>query len=193
MRVLFRVAYGTCLADDGDLDLSWVSHLVLDFLRDFGREVFRGLVVDLVGADNHAQLAARLDRIGFDHAWIRHRQLLQVVESLDVCFDDLAASAWTCARDGVADLNDGGQERLHLHLVVVRADRVADIRFLFLFFAKLHAEDRVWQFRLIVGHFADVVQQTGPFCPFGIQAQLGGHDGAEIRRFAGVLQKVLPV
>ena len=49
------------------------------------------------------------------------------------------------------------------------------------------------QFGFVVGHLADVVQQTGAACDLGVEAQLGGHDACEVGRFAGVLQEVLSV
>ena len=104
-----------------------------------------------------------------------------------------AARSGTCARNGVADLNDRCDQRGHLHLVVVGADGVADFGFLLVFLGEFHAADCVRQFRFVVGHLADVVQQTCAARRLGIQTQLGGHDACEVRRFAGVLQQVLAV
>ncbi len=49
------------------------------------------------------------------------------------------------------------------------------------------------QFGLVVGHLADVVQQTGAAGRLGVQPQLGGHDAGQVGRLAGVLQQVLAV
>ena len=49
------------------------------------------------------------------------------------------------------------------------------------------------QFRFVVGHLADVVQQTCSAGDLGIEAQFGGHDACEVGRLPGVLQQVLTV
>ena len=33
-RLLFRKANSSCLSDDSDLDLTWISHLCLDLFRE---------------------------------------------------------------------------------------------------------------------------------------------------------------
>ena len=76
---------------------------------------------------------------------------------------------------------------------MVRSDRIADVGLLLVFLGELHADDCVRQFGFVVGHLADVVQQTGTACDLGVQPQFGGHDTGQIGRFAGVLQQVLPV
>ncbi len=48
------------------------------------------------------------------------------------------------------------------------ADCVADFRFLLILFGQFHAEQSVGEFRLVVGHFAYVMQQTGAAGLFGV-------------------------
>ena len=76
---------------------------------------------------------------------------------------------------------------------MVRTDGVADVGLLFVLLADLHSEDGVRQFGLVVGHLADVVQQSGAACLLRVQAQLRGHDGAEVGCLAGMLEEVLAV
>ena len=73
------------------------------------------------------------------------------------------------------------------------ADGVAHIGMLFVFLGQFHAEDCMRQLGVGLGHFADVVEQTGAFGQLGVQAQLRGHGGGEVGYFAAVLQQVLPV
>ena len=49
------------------------------------------------------------------------------------------------------------------------------------------------QFAFLIGHLADVVQETGTLCLLGIQAEFGSHYGAKVGGFSGVLQEVLTV
>ena len=51
------------LADDRHLDLARVLELVLDLARDLVREQDRRVVVDLLRLDDHADLAAGLQRV----------------------------------------------------------------------------------------------------------------------------------
>ena len=63
MAVLFCVSDGTGFADNGNLYLSGIGHLVLDTLRDIGREAECIIVADLLSANYDAKLAASLDCI----------------------------------------------------------------------------------------------------------------------------------
>ena len=76
---------------------------------------------------------------------------------------------------------------------MVGADGIAYLGFLLEFLGQFHAQDGMRQFRLVVGHFADVVQQSGPFGHLGVQPQFSRHGGAQLGHFDGVLQQVLSV
>ena len=76
---------------------------------------------------------------------------------------------------------------------MVGSDGVADFGFFLEFLGELHADDCVRQFGLVVGHLADVVQQTCAAGDFGVEAQLRRHDAGQVGRLAGVLQQVLAV
>ena len=76
---------------------------------------------------------------------------------------------------------------------MVGADGVADLGLLLELLGEFHADDCVRQFRFVVGHLADVVQQTCAAGGLGVEAQLGSHDACEVGRFTGVLEQVLAV
>ena len=60
--------HSASLADDGDLHLSWVGHLILNLLGDVGAECINFLVRNLVGTYDDTQLAASLDGISlYEH------------------------------------------------------------------------------------------------------------------------------
>lgn len=49
--MLFSVGYGTGLSDHSDLDLSRISHLLLDLLGDVSGESSGLVIADLLGAN----------------------------------------------------------------------------------------------------------------------------------------------
>ena len=87
---------------------------------------------------------------------------------------------------GADKIDDAETEKLS-------AEIVAYLGLFLVFFGEFHTEQCVGQFGFFVGHFAYVVQQARAPCLFGVEAEFGSHDGAEVGCFAGVLQQVLPV
>ena len=192
-RTLFCVTNGTGFTDDGDAHLAGISHLILDLLSNLVRE-FLGLgITDLVSAYDDAQFTASLDSISLNHAGIGQCQMLKVVEALDIGLNNLATGTRTSAADGIAHLHDGSIKACGLLLVVVGSDGIADVGLLLILLGQLHTQLSVWQFGLIVGHLADIVQQAGTASLLRIQSQLAGHDGAQVSGLTRVLQQVLAI
>ena len=184
---LLGVADAAGLADDGDLDLTGVGHLILNAASNLLGERRDGAIIGVLCPDDDAQLAPCLDGVGLDDAGVRGGQRLEVVETLDVGLDDLTAGTGTGAADGVTDLYDGGDEALHLDLVVVGTDGVADVGLLLVLLTELHPEEGVGQLGLVVGHLTYIMQEPSALGVLGVESQLGGHDGTEVGRLAGVL------
>src|SRR3954468_21198877 len=67
-----------------DLDLARVLELLLDVARDPVREQRRGVVVDLLGLHDHADLAARLHRVDLLDALMALRVPLELARPLRV-------------------------------------------------------------------------------------------------------------
>ena len=76
---------------------------------------------------------------------------------------------------------------------MVGADGVADLGLFLVLLGELHAQDGVREFRILFGDLADIVEEAGAFGHLDVEAEFGGHDGADVRHFAGVLQEVLAV
>ena len=76
---------------------------------------------------------------------------------------------------------------------MVGADSIADVRLFLVLLAELHTEESVRHLRLLVGHLADVVEESGTACFLGIYAELCSHDGTQIGGLAAVLEEVLPI
>src|SRR5207253_1963546 len=123
---LLRELDRALLADHRHLDLARVLELFLDVARDLVGEQLRLVVVDLLGLHDHTDLAPGLERIDAIDALPLRRQLLERLEALDVRLEALAARAWSRRRDRVRGDQQHRLDRLRLHFVVVRLDRVHD-------------------------------------------------------------------
>ena len=55
------------------------------------------MVINLIGTNYDAELATGLDGIGLGNTGIGEGNLLKVIETLDVCLDNLTAGTGTCA------------------------------------------------------------------------------------------------
>src|SRR5215211_4705285 len=107
---LSSVVGGPRLPDDGDLDLPWVLELLLDLARDLVGEQDRPVVVERVGLDHDADLAAGLHGVDLVDAVVAGGDVLEVAQALDVLLERLAARAGARAGERVRRLDD---DRLH--------------------------------------------------------------------------------
>ena len=76
---------------------------------------------------------------------------------------------------------------------MVGTDSIADIGFLLEFLGYLGAIEGVGKLTLLIGHLADIVEQSGTLCFLRIQSQFRCHDSTEIGRLTGMLQQVLTI
>src|SRR5215831_8603826 len=97
------------LADHDDLDVAGILHLGLDALRDVLGELVGVEVGDLVGLGHDAELAPGLDGVAHLHALVRHRDLLELGQALDVALQHVAPRPRPRRRNAVRGL---GQHRL---------------------------------------------------------------------------------
>src|SRR5262249_19095728 len=84
---------GAALADDRDLHLARIFELVLDLACDLVRQKDGAVVVHLTRLDDHADLAAGLQRIHLLHPRLLRCELLERRETLDVVLEALAPGA----------------------------------------------------------------------------------------------------
>ena len=157
------------------------------------RQALGLLVRKFVGTDDDTQLTTRLDGVGLHHTRVGEGDILHLLQALDVALDHLTTGTRAGTRNGVADLNDGGDERGHLQLVVVSTDGVAYLGLFLELLGELHTDECVRQLGLVVGHLTNIVQQTGTAGNLGIQTQLGSHNACQVGRLTGVLQQVLTI
>ena len=120
-------------------------------------------------------------------------ELLERLEPLDVVLEALAARAGTGRGDRVGRDQQHRLDRLRLHLVVVRLDRVADRRALAVTARELGRDLRVRALDLVRHRLAEVVQQRGALRGLHGRLDLRGHDPRELHDLERVLEDVLAV
>src|SRR4029450_10997479 len=81
--MLPRVLDETALSHHGDPDLAGVRQLLLDLLGDVARQRDGLRVADLVAVDEHADLAAGLDRVDAGDAGLGAGERLELLDALD--------------------------------------------------------------------------------------------------------------
>ena len=170
-----------------------ILELILDLAGDLVREQRGRVVVDLARLDDHADLAAGLQRVHLRDAGLRRRDLLERLEPLDVVLEALAARARPRGGDRVGGDQQHGLDRLRLHLVVVRLDRVDDAVRLAVAAGELRGDERVRALDLVRHRLADVVEQRRALRRLHAGAELGGHDPRQVDDLERVLEDVLPV
>ena len=76
---------------------------------------------------------------------------------------------------------------------MVSTDSVANIRFFFVLLGKFHTQQCVRQFRFLIRHFTDIMQQTCTFRFLRVQSQFRCHHSTKIGCFTCMLQQVLTI
>src|SRR3990172_4034931 len=117
---------GARLADHGDADLTGIGQFGLDLFRDVPREHRGHLVAHLVAVDDDANLPPGLDGVGLLHPRERLRDLFQVLQTLEVVGQHLAARPRPCAGERIGRLDENGQYVPRGLVLVVGGDGVND-------------------------------------------------------------------
>ena len=88
---LLRVFDNLRLAQDMHLDLTGILQLVLDALGELARQNDHLILGHLLGLDHHADLTAGLNGVALLDAGIGARDLLELLQTLDVVLEVLTA------------------------------------------------------------------------------------------------------
>ena len=181
------------LAQHGDLDFTGEGHFLADAFGDVARDVVAVGVVDRIGVDDHADLAAGLDGEGVGDALHAGGDFLELLESLDIFLQRLATGAGAGRRNRVGGHDDGRVNGRGGDVVVVSADGV-EHGFVLLAVpgAEVHADGRVPAFDLVVHRLADVVQETAASGPLAVQPELIGDHLTQVGDLHRMTQHVLP-
>ena len=190
---LFRELDGARLANDADLDLTRILHFVLDALDDLLRKDERAGIVDVLGLNHDANLAARLNGEALFNALERIGDFLELLEALDVVFDGFAARAGTGGGNRIRGLNQNRLDARGLDVVVVRHDAVNNRVGFVILLRQFRADGHMGSLDLVVDGLADVVQKARALGERDIRAQLGGHDARQVADLDGVPKHVLAV
>src|SRR3954464_7940302 len=125
---LASVVDGSRLANDGDFDLAGVLERLLDLLHHVTRQAHGADIVDLLGPDDDAHLAASLDGEGPLDPLEGVGYVLQRLEALHVVLDRFTARTGASAGDGIGRLDEDRLHRLGVGVgVVVIDDRLGDL------------------------------------------------------------------
>jgi hypothetical protein len=100
--LLFRVFKSPDFAYHVYLDVAGILKLILDALDDFFGHQHTARVVDILGLNDDAYLAACLNGKGFLDALERIGNFLKLLQPLDIMLDRFAPCAGPRAADGVA-------------------------------------------------------------------------------------------
>src|SRR5678815_377137 len=122
-----RVLDRTRLPDHRDLDLAGILELPFDLARDVAREPQRLVVGDAVGLDDDPKLPPRLDSESLLDALEAVRDVLQLLQALDVGLQDLAPRAGPRGRQGVGPVDQDRFERTRLVVAVMALHRVHNV------------------------------------------------------------------
>src|SRR5437773_8243236 len=181
------------LAYDRHLDLTRVLERFLDLLRDVAREPRGREVIDLLGLHDDADLATRLDRERLLDALEAVRDALELLQTLQVVRDDLAAGARARRADRVGRGDERAHHRHRLDVAVMTDDPIDHVLRESVALQKLAADDRVRPLDLVIDGFADVVQQTGALHRLWVVAGLGCEHAGDVRHLDRMPQDVLAV
>ena len=162
-------------------------------MRDVMGEHGRGGLVDHLGLHHHAHLATGLDGVRALHALVGVRDLLELLEALDVGVERLLAGAGAGGRHGVGGLHEHGEHARGLHVVVVRLDGMDDVLLLAETARQVGADDGMAALDLVVDGLAQVVQEPRALGRDGVEPELRGHDAREVGHLERVVQHVLAV
>ena len=113
-----------------------------------------GVLGDLLGLYHNADLPTGLDGVSLFHAGIGAGEFLQFLQAANVVFYIFPPGAGTGGGNGVGGLNQTGDNRLGLHVSVVRLNGVDHCGALFILPGQLHAQLHVAAFHFVVYGFA---------------------------------------
>src|SRR6266545_4365277 len=181
------------LADDDDLDVSRVLHFGLDALGDVLGQLVGVEIGDLIGLGHDAELAPRLDRVAHLHALVRHGDLFELGQPLDVALEHVAPRAGAGRGDAVGRLGQHRLDGLGLDILVSAERRVDDLPRLAPLGQHLEGQLGMAAFLLVGERLADVVEQPHALGELDIGLDLGRHHAGQPRDLLRVLEAVLAV
>ena len=152
----------------------------------------RGLGIrDPLGLDHDVKLTTGLHGIGTLNAIVGVRNLLELLETLDVGLSALAASTRTSGGNGVSGHHELIKDGVGLNVCVVSLDSVYDLRALAITTGKIRADNGMRPLNLMVDRLADVMEKTSALGKRRVETELGGHDAAKLRNLLGVREDIL--
>src|SRR6185436_1414333 len=140
-----------------------------------------------------ADLTTRLDGVRTLDALEGVADALEVLQSLGIALEHLAASPGPRPGERVGSIDQRSQDGLCLDLLMMRGDGIHDLRRLAVFARDLAAYDRVGTLDLVGQGLADVVQQPGAPGLLDVQTQLACQQSRDVGGLEGMSEDVLRV
>ena len=145
------------------------------------------------GAGDDADFAAGLDRERLLDALEAGGDRFQLLHPLDVAVERFAAGAGARGAAGVGRGDEHRVRHVGADVVVVAEGGVDDFGAFAVALEQVGADLRMAAFGVVVGRFADVVQQAGAAGQVGVHAHFFGHHAGDERHFDRMPQHVLAV
>ena len=145
-------------ADDNNLYLTGVLHLVFDALRDVVRKHGGLSFVDNVRLNHDADFATGLDGVRTLDALVGVGNFLKFLKTLDVGVQRFLAGTGARSGNGVSGLHKHIEYAVWLYVIMVRFDGVHDGRLFAETTCKISADDGMTALDLVVNCFAKVMQ-----------------------------------
>src|SRR5688572_30141735 len=154
------------------LDRARILQFGLDAFAQLLRDFARTIVGHLVWRYHHSDFPPGLNRERLLHPLERQCEFLQPAQPLNITRHRFRSRPGPHRGNRVRQNHQTGINRLRLHFLVMRRDRVHhDGRFT-ITFDKLRADHRVTALEFTRHAFADVVKKSGAFCDVGIESDL---------------------
>ena len=177
---LFCVVADSALPDKVDLYLTGIFKLVFNLLDYVAGDENHLLVVDDLGLDHYADLAAGLNSERTLNALKRGGDAFELFKALDVVLNILASCTGAGSRNCVGGLNEAGDKRLCLNVSVVSLNGVDNALALAVFFRGLNAQLNMLAVHLVVERLADIVEKAGSLCKLDVGAKFRRHETCNI-------------
>src|ERR1700682_6161191 len=181
------------LPNHGHFDLSWVLQLRFDLLRNVAGEPERLVIRYASRLDDDPELPARLDGERLLDSLESIGDVLELLEPLDVGFQDLPAGAGPGGRERVRSVDEHGFQRTRLVVSVMALHAVDHGVALAEFLQDFAAELEMRPVHLAIDRLADVVEEAGALGDLDVAAELRRHVRGEPGDLLGVLEHVLTV
>ena len=136
-RYLLCIRNTSSFTNNCNLNLSRISHFVLNLCSNFTTQSFSLFIIHLISTYDNPEFTTSLNSISLRHSGITHGYCLQIIQALDICFYDFPTCTRTSTTNSITNLNDWSKQSVHVHFIMMCTYRITNIWFLLIFFSNL--------------------------------------------------------